>query len=52
MKMKKEFVAVKCAEMLHEHRVLFRDKVAWFFGRKGDDIDDAQKFDALGVRDR
>jgi hypothetical protein len=46
MKMKDGFVSVKGAEMAHEHRVLFREKLAWFFGRHGEDIDDAMKFDA------
>jgi hypothetical protein len=46
MKMKGEFVAVKRAEMEHDHRVLFRDKLAWFFGRSADDISDDEKSDA------
>jgi hypothetical protein len=46
MKMRDELVRTKRAEMTQEHRVLFREKIAWFFGRKADDIDDAEKFDA------
>jgi hypothetical protein len=33
MKMRSGFAAVKRAEMRHDQRVLFRDKLAWFVGR-------------------
>jgi hypothetical protein len=33
----------KRAELKHEHRVQFRRKFGFFFGREADDIDDAEK---------
>ena len=43
MKMSEDLRGVKVAEMTQEHRVLFRQKVAWFFGRQADDVPDAEK---------
>jgi len=43
MSMQADLLAVKRAEMLHTTRVLFRKKLAWFFGRKGDDLPDEDK---------
>lgn len=45
MKMKDELYKAKRAELEHEHRVLFRTKLAWFMGRAADDIPDADKID-------
>jgi hypothetical protein len=43
MKMHDDLVKAKCAELSHEHRVLLRTKLAWFFGRDAEDIDEADK---------
>jgi hypothetical protein len=45
MRLKDEFVSKKRAELEHDHRERFRAKLAWFFGRVGEDIDDDLKFD-------
>jgi hypothetical protein len=50
MKMKAGLVGAKRAEMRHEQRVLFREKLAWFFGRIADDIGDEHKSDAPTAR--
>jgi hypothetical protein len=54
MKMKAALVDAKRAEMDQACRVLFRKKLAWFFGRDADDIDEAQKFEppVKGVESR
>jgi hypothetical protein len=39
----KEALAQKRAELLHEHRVLLRTKLGYFFGRPADDIPDEEK---------
>jgi hypothetical protein len=52
IKMKEEFLQSKRAEMCHEYRVLFRKKLAWFFGRDADDVDDAEKFQAPDLSER
>lgn len=46
MKMADDLYSVKRAELTHENRVLFRRKLAWFFGRGGEDIPDDEKIDA------
>jgi hypothetical protein len=43
MAMKDDLLAAKKAEMDHDFRVLFRKKLAWFFGRDAEDIPDADK---------
>jgi hypothetical protein len=43
MSMKGDLTATKKAEMDHDHRVLFRTKLAWFFGRVADDIPDDER---------
>lgn len=43
MSMKQDLEAAKKAEMNHDHRVLFRTKLAWFFGRVAEDIPDDQR---------
>jgi hypothetical protein len=45
-------VAAKRAERTHDHRMLFREKLAWFFGRHADDINDAEKIDVPRHDDR
>lgn len=45
MKMAGDLYKLKCAEMTHETRVRFREKLAWFVGRDGDDIPDDEKSD-------
>ena len=46
MKMRDGLVERKRAEMDQEHRILFREKLAWFLGRAADDIEDEEKVDA------
>jgi hypothetical protein len=46
MKMAEGLRSAKRAEMNHDARVLFRDKLAWFVGRAEDDISDDEKADA------
>lgn len=43
MKMKNELLNSKRAELRHEDRVRLRQKLAWFFGRGGEDLPDDQK---------
>ncbi|HEX3174556.1 MAG TPA: hypothetical protein VHQ43_10135 [Solirubrobacterales bacterium] len=43
LSMKEDFRAAKIAELDHGTRILFRAKLAWFFGRTADDIPDAEK---------
>lgn len=43
MAMKDDLVKAKRAELNHATRVQFREKLAWFFGRAGDDIPDEEK---------
>jgi hypothetical protein len=43
MKMKDDLLAAKQAEMVHADRVRLRQKLAWFFGRAGDDLPDGEK---------
>jgi hypothetical protein len=45
MKMADELLDEKRAELGQETRVLFRLKLAWFFGRAADDIPDDEKID-------
>jgi hypothetical protein len=45
MKMADELYGRKRAELVQPIRVLFRRKIAWFVGRDGDDIPDAEKID-------
>jgi hypothetical protein len=52
MKHKDTFVKLKQAELEHGVRLLFRKKLAWFFGgRDPDDIDDSLKFDRPEILD-
>lgn len=48
MKMKDELYAQKRVELDHDSRVLFRRKLAWFFGRDAEDIPDEEKIDPPG----
>lgn len=43
MSMKADLATVKKAELTHDFRVLLRKKLAWFFGRDGEDIPDEDK---------
>jgi len=43
MRMKDDLLAAKRAEMVHADRVRLRQKLAWFFGRAGDDLPDSEK---------
>ena len=43
MAMKDDLAKAKKAELDHATRVQFREKLAWFFGRVGDDIPDEEK---------
>jgi hypothetical protein len=43
MKVQEEALSRKVAEMEHNHRVLFREKIALFFGREADDIPSSEK---------
>jgi hypothetical protein len=45
MKMSDELTELKRGELLHDDRVRFRDKLAWFFGRDAEDINDVDKVD-------
>jgi hypothetical protein len=45
MSMRRDVEAVKQAELAHEHRVRLRRKLAFFFGREGEDVPDAEKRD-------
>ena len=38
------YVSTKKAELEHEQRLLFRKKLAWFFGRFAEDVPDEEKF--------
>ena len=40
-----EYRSLKRAELHHDHRLLFRFKLAWFFGRPADDVPDEEKSD-------
>lgn len=43
MKLSGELLDLKRAELLHEHRVLFRKKLAYFLGRDAEDVPDDEK---------
>lgn len=43
MKLKDQLLDKKRAELLHEHRVFFRKKLAWFVGRDAEDMPDEEK---------
>lgn len=43
MKAAPEYLRSKRAEMLHEHRVMFRRKIALFFGREAEDVSEQEK---------
>jgi hypothetical protein len=43
MKMRVELFASKRAELMHEQRILFRRKLAWFMGREAEDIAEEEK---------
>jgi hypothetical protein len=45
MKVNEEALGRKVAEMEHGHRVLFREKIALFFGREAEDIPSSEKSD-------
>jgi hypothetical protein len=45
MAMKQDLQSAKRAEMDQASRVLFRNKLAWFFGRIADDISDAERIE-------
>jgi hypothetical protein len=49
MKMHESFVSAKRAELEHEVRVQFREKLAWCFGRHAEDVPDDKKFDKPGT---
>jgi hypothetical protein len=48
MAMKDDLLTAKKAEMGHDVRVLFRQKLAWFFGRDAEDIPDADRHPSPG----
>jgi hypothetical protein len=45
LSMQDDFLTAKRAELDQEHRIQFRGKLAWFFGRAADDIPDDEKVD-------
>jgi hypothetical protein len=51
MTMRDDLRSVKRAELLHEERVRFREKLAYFMGRKADDVPDADKVPAPAPSD-
>lgn len=46
-----DYLKSKVAELEHEHRLLLRAKLAWFFGRFAEDVGDDAKFDTTPATD-